>query len=53
MAKYNVGVSMGIKSCRIEDVLDIEDDATEDEVERQIREWAMGHIEFWGTKEGS
>lgn len=50
MAKYNVGVNMGINGCR-EGVLDIEDDATEEEVRAQIREWVLDHVEFWSSKE--
>ncbi len=45
--KIKVGVSMGLQGCKIEDEIDVEDDATEEEIEAEAREWAFDHIEWW------
>jgi hypothetical protein len=39
---------MRIVGCRIEEIIDVEDDATPSEVDEQVREWAMDRFEYWG-----
>ena len=45
--KIKVGVSMGLSGCKIEDVIEVEDNATAEEVEEAAREWTFNHIEWW------
>lgn len=47
MKQVKVGCSMGLSGCRKEDVLELEDDATDDEIEQAAREWAFGNFEWW------
>ena len=45
--KLKVGCSMGLAGCRIEDEIVVEDDATAEDIEDAVREWALGHFEWW------
>lgn len=47
MKRIEVGVAMGLQGCRIEDSIEVEDDATDSEIEDQVREWALSHVEWW------
>lgn len=47
MRHINVYVSMGLSGCRIEEDIEVEDDATEEEIESQVSEWALDKVEWW------
>ncbi len=51
MKRINVGCSMGLQGCRIEDTIEVEDEATPDEIEGEVREWAFQHFEYWHDAE--
>lgn len=51
MRKIKVGMSMNLTGCRVEDEIEVEDDATPEQVEEELREWAMGHIDYWSEPE--
>ena len=38
---------MGLQVYKIEDELEVEDDASPEEIESLVREWALGHVEWW------
>jgi hypothetical protein len=42
-----VGVSMGLEGCVVEEEIEVEDEATEAQIESEVREWALQHVEWW------
>lgn len=40
-------VAMGLQGCKIEDEIDIEDGSTEEEIETEVRNWALEKVEWW------
>lgn len=42
-----VGVSMGLQGCRIEAEIEVESNANPEEIDAEVREWALGHIDWW------
>jgi len=53
MREIKVGVSIGLQGCKIEDTIEVEDDATEDDIDLQTREWALDHVDWWYEPTGS
>lgn len=49
MKHIKVGVSMHLQGCKIEDVIEVEDDATQDDIDAEVREWALQYVEWWGS----
>ena len=47
MKKIKVGCSIGIQGCKIEDEIEVDDDATSEEIDLEAREWALSHFEWW------
>lgn len=47
MRRIKVGISMRLQGCEIEEEIEVEDDATEEDIEEQVREWAFGNVEWW------
>lgn len=45
--KVKVGCSMDLQGARIEDVIDVPDDLTEDQINDEVREWVFEHLEWW------
>lgn len=50
MIRIKVGVSIGLQGCKIEDEIEVEDEASVEEVEEVVREWALGHVDWWYDK---
>jgi hypothetical protein len=46
-----VGCSIGLQGCRIEDEIEVDDNATQEDIEQQVKEWAMGHFDYWSDAE--
>lgn len=44
-------VNTGFVGCRHEEVLEFEDDATDEEIEEWVREWMYDRIEWGWSKE--
>ncbi len=42
-----VGCSMGLQGCQIEDEIAVDDNATAEDIEEAVREWALGHFDWW------
>ncbi len=51
MKTIHVHLSIGFPTASREDELEVEDDATEDEIEEVVREWANNYIEFGWSAE--
>jgi hypothetical protein len=49
MKTIKVGCAMSLQGARIEDEIQVEDDATEEEIAEQVREWALQHFDWWMT----
>lgn len=47
MKKIRVGCCMNLQGCRVSDEIEVEDDATEAEIDEQVREWALEQFEWW------
>lgn len=50
MKRIKVGVSLGLQGCEITDEIEIEDDVSANEVEAEVREWALQHVEWWWSE---
>lgn len=47
MKRLKVGVSMGLQGCKFNAEIEVKDDASEEDIEDQVREWALGHVDWW------
>ena len=47
MKRIAVGISMGLQGCKIEAEIQVEDNASPEEIEDEVREWALQHVEWW------
>ena len=47
MRKIKVGCAMDLQGARIEDEIEVEDNATAEDIDGQGREWALQHFEWW------
>ena len=45
--KVRVGVAMGLQGCKIVDELEFDDGITDEELESEVREWALEKVEWW------
>ena len=50
MRKIKVACSMGLQGCSREGEIEVEDEATPEEVEGAVREWALEHFEWWSEE---
>ena len=48
--KIKVGCSMSIQGAELEDEIEMPDDATNDEIEAEVREWALEQFEWYWTQ---
>ena len=48
--KINVGLSIGYSGADHTDELEVDDDATEEEIEQEVQSWANNYIEIWWDK---
>ena len=46
MKRIKVYLEMGLVGCRHDGTLEIDDAATEEDIEEEVRQWAMEHITF-------
>lgn len=46
MKRIKVGLSIGLVADR-QDVIEVDDDATEQDIEQEVKDWASNYIEFW------
>ena len=42
-----VGCAMSLSGCRISDEIEVDDNATAEEIEAEVREWALARFEWW------
>tara|TARA_R110002126_G_scaffold115903_1_gene254840 strand:+ start:134 stop:286 length:153 start_codon:yes stop_codon:yes gene_type:complete len=47
MKLIKVGCAMGLSGCRKSDEVEVEDDATGEQIKEAAREWAMEQFEWW------
>lgn len=47
MRQIAVHLSIGYSGANHEDVLEVEDDATDEEIEQEVQAWASNYIEMW------
>ncbi len=47
----SIGLSIGFPTATRDDELEIEDDATEEEIEETVRDWANNYIEYSWSNE--
>ena len=47
MRRLKVGIEMGLQGCHVEDEIEVEDDATPDQIDKEVREWAFQHVQWW------
>ena len=51
MKRVKAGMDISISGCKKQVVLDFDDDATEDEIEESVRQWAMDELDIWWVLE--
>lgn len=44
--KIEVTLSNGLSGCTIHDEIEVEDTSTDDEIEAEVREWALERVEW-------
>lgn len=47
MRKIDVSLTIGFSGADRSDTLEVEDDATDEDIEEVVREWAFNFIEFY------
>ena len=47
MKKIKVGCSMPLSGCKIADEIEVEDTATQAEIDEAVSEWASDKFEYW------
>jgi hypothetical protein len=47
MRRIYVSLSIGYPSAKHEDVLEVEDDATDESIDEEVRDWAHNYIEWY------
>ena len=50
MRTINVYLSIGYSNAMHDDTLDVDDNATDDDIDEMVRDWAHNYIE-WGWRE--
>lgn len=50
MKRIKVSVSIGLQGCEFESEIEVEDGASKEDIEEQVREWALGHVDWWGEE---
>ncbi len=48
MKKIKVYLTIGLATCRHDDVIEVEDDATQEDIDQAVHEWAHNYIDFGG-----
>lgn len=51
MLKVGIALVGGAAGCKIESTLEVEDDATQSDIEESVHEWAMDHVEYWSLEQ--
>ena len=49
--RVNVHLSIGFAGAEHRDTLEFDDDATDENIEAEVQEWANNYIETWWEKE--
>ncbi len=50
MRTLKIYLTIGFPGAMHRDEIEVEDDATEEQIEEEVRDWAMNHVE-WGWTE--
>ncbi len=50
MREIRVHLSLGFEGAEVHDVIEVEEDATEEEIRAEVREWAFEYIQIWYDK---
>lgn len=45
--RLKVGIRMGLHGCKIEDEIEVAEEASEEEIEQAVSEWALGRVDWW------
>jgi hypothetical protein len=48
--KINVTLTIGYPCAKHEDVLEVEDDATDEDINQEVADWANNYIEYYWEK---
>lgn len=45
--KIKVGCEMDIVGAKVEDEIEVDDDAAPEQIDEEVREWALQHFSWW------
>lgn len=45
--KIKVGCAMDMQGARREDEIEVDEESTPEEIDAEVREWALQHFEWW------